>query len=69
MEFGLLCGGEDGEHSGVGYVEIYKICAMLDEDLFGIISFVLSYADQADYWCVGRARLIGFSFNVHFCRG
>ena len=61
MKFGSLGGGKDGEHSGVGYVEISKICAMLDEDLFGIISCVLSYADQADYCCVGRARLIGFS--------
>ena len=30
MKFGLLDGGEDAEHNGVGFVEITKISAMQD---------------------------------------
>ena len=40
VEFGLLNGGEDGEHTGDGFLEVSKIFAMQSAIFFvGIISF------------------------------
>ena len=30
MKFSLLEGGEDGEHNGIGVVEIFKVLAIRD---------------------------------------
>ena len=39
MTFSLLGGGEDGEDSGVGNVEISEIFEMQDAFFFGPVSF------------------------------
>ena len=39
MEFGLLDGGGDGEHNGVGFVDIFEIYATQDAFFFGMDAF------------------------------
>ena len=39
MEFGPLDGGEDGEHNGVGLVEISNIFGMECRYFFDMVSF------------------------------
>ena len=41
--FGLLDGGEDDEHCGVGFMEILRIFAKQDEFLFGTERFDKNY--------------------------
>ena len=39
MEFGSTDSGDNGEHSGLGLVEIYKIFATLDVFFFDTVLF------------------------------
>ncbi len=39
LEFGLMDGGEDGEHAEVGFVDIFVISSMQGEIFFETMSF------------------------------
>ena len=43
MKYGSLDGGEDGKHTGVGFVAILKISGTLDIFFFGKTSLDVEY--------------------------
>ena len=49
MEFGSFDGGRDGEQNGVSFVEISKIFAKQNANIFGMISFGKVYLWSGRY--------------------
>ncbi len=76
MEFGSLDGGENGEHSGVGRVEISKIFAMQDVFFFGMASFdnvcrldarALNLVLPQERWWESQSGIMPFPSCIQFC--